>query len=61
MREFRNTKGWTEHYNSLEELRAGWNLKPASKKRPKDEKALQEAREKFLGTCPCCKNTLSYI
>ena len=44
MREFRNGKNCTEHYSSLEELRAGWGLKPLEKKRPKDEKVLQEKR-----------------
>ena len=61
MREFRNGKNCTEHYSSLEELRVGWGLKPIEKKRPNDEKVLQEKREKFLGTCKVCKQTLSMI
>lgn len=61
MKEFRKSKGVTEHYTSLEELRAAYGLKPIEKKRPKDEKVLQEKREKFLGTCKVCKQTLSLI
>lgn len=61
MREFRNGKNCTEHYSSLAELRVAFGLKPLEKKRPKDEKVLQEKREKFLGTCKVCKQTLSII
>ena len=61
MREFRKSKGVTEHYTSLEELRAAYGLKPIIKKRPKDEDALKEAREKFLGICPICKSPMKYV
>ena len=61
MKEFRKAKGVTEHYTSLEALRAGWGLDPVGKKRPKDEKILQEKREKFLGTCRVCKKPLTLI
>ena len=61
MKEFRKSKGVTEYYTSLEELRAAYGLKPVTKKRPKDEKALNEAREKFLGTCPVCKSPMKYV
>ena len=61
MREFRKGKGCTEHYTSLDELRVAWNCRPITKKRPKDEDALKEAREKFLGTCPVCKSPMKYV
>ena len=61
MREFRKGKNVTEHYNSLEELRIAFGCKPLTKKRPKDEEALKESREKFLGTCPVCKSANKFI
>ena len=61
MREFRKAKDVTERYCSLEELRTGWGLSPVGKKRPKDEKILQEKRDKFLGTCRVCKTPLTLI
>lgn len=61
MREFRAAQGVTEHYTSFEALRAGWGLPELTKKRPKDEKVLQEKREKFLGICRVCKKPLSLI
>lgn len=61
MREFRAAQGVTEHYTSLEALRAGWGLPELTKKRPKDEKVLQEKREKFLGACRVCKKPLTLI
>lgn len=61
MKEFRKANGVTEHYTSLEALRAGWGLDPVEKKRPKNEKVLQEKREKFLGTCRVCKHPLVLI
>ena len=61
MREFRAAQGVTEHYTSLEALRAGWGLPELTKKRPKDEKVLQEKREKFLGACRVCKKSLTLI
>ena len=60
MKEFRNPKGVTERYTSLEDLRAGWNLKPI-KKKTTDEEKLKEQQEKFVGTCPYCKTMLSYV
>ena len=60
MREFRKSKDCTEHYTSLEELRAAWGKQPVKKRTDNAEK-LQAQREKFLGTCPACKNILSYI
>jgi hypothetical protein len=61
MKEFRKDKHCTEHYTSLEELRAAYGCKPITKKRPKDEDVLKEAREKFLGTCPVCKSPMKYV
>lgn len=60
MREFRKGKGVTEHYTSLEELRAAWNLKPVVK-RTKDEEKLKMQQEKFLGTCKVCKQPMTLI
>ena len=61
MKEFRKSKDCTEHYTSLESLRAAWGLKPIQKKRPKTEEALKTAQEKFLGTCRVCKHPLVLI
>lgn len=60
MKEFRNTKGWTEHYSSLEELRAAFGKDPV-KKRTDDVEKLKAQQEKFAGTCKVCKQPLSYI
>ena len=61
MKEFRKSKGVTARYTSLEELRKGFGLKPIEKRRTKDIEKLEMQREKFLGKCPVCKQTLSYI
>ena len=61
MKEFRKAKGVTEHYTSLAELRNSFGLKPIEKRRTKDEEKLKAQRERFLGKCPVCKQTLSYI
>ena len=61
MREFRKSKDCTGRYTSFDELREGFGLKSIRKKRPKDEKVLQEKREKFLGTCPVCKSPMKYV
>ena len=60
MREFRKAKGVTEHYTSLEELRAGFGLKPVVR-RTKDENKLKAQQEKFLGTCKVCKQPMTLI
>ena len=60
MKEFRNPKGVTERYTSLEELRKGFGLKPV-KKRTNDAEKLKAQQEKFLGTCKVCKQTLSWV
>lgn len=62
MREFRKANGVTEHYTSLEALRAAWNCKPIVK-RTKDEERLQKQRENFCKRhiCKGCGKPMSYI
>ena len=60
MKEFRKSKGVTERYTSLEELRKGFGLKPI-KKRTNDEAKLKAQQEKFVGTCRVCKKPLTWI
>lgn len=60
MKEFRNPKGVTAHYTSFEELRKGFGL-PELRKRTNDEAKLKAQKEKFLGNCPYCKGSLSYV
>lgn len=62
MREFRKANGVTEHYTSLEELRANWGLKPIIKK-TKDAERLQKQRENFCNRhrCKACGQPMSYI
>ena len=61
MKNFRMGHNVTEHYSSLEEMGKAWGCKAITKKRPKDEVALKEAREKFLGVCPVCKSPMKYV
>ena len=60
MKEFRNGKGVTEHYSSLEEMAKAWNIKPANK-RTKNEEELKAQQEKFLGKCRSCGQLLSFV
>ena len=60
MKEFRKGKNCTEHYTSFDELRQAFGLKPVVK-RTNDIEKLTAQREKFLGTCPYCKEKLSYV
>ena len=60
MKEFRKDKNCTEHYSSLEELRAAYGMTPVLR-RTKDKKRLKSQQEKFLGTCKVCKKELSLI
>ena len=60
MKEFRMSKGVTEHYTSLEELRKGFGLKPVRKK-TNDETKLKAQQEKLVGVCKVCKKPLSWI
>lgn len=56
------SKGITAEYNSLEELRASWNL-PEIRKKTKDENKLKQQQEKFLNRhrCKACGEPMTYI
>lgn len=60
MREFRMSKGVTEHYTSLESLREGFGLKPIRKK-TNDQTKLKAQQDKLVGTCRVCKRPLTFI
>lgn len=62
MNDFRLSKGVTEHYTSLEDLRAGFGLKPVSKQ-TKDKEKLQKQRENFCKwhRCKACGEPMTYI
>ena len=60
MKEFRMSKGVTEHYTSMEALREGWGLKPI-KKKTNDENKLKAQQEKLVGTCRVCKKPHVWI
>jgi len=49
-----------ERFNSFEELRETWGLKPILK-RTKDSEKLVKQRNRFLGVCKACGGSLSYI
>ena len=62
MREFRPAKGVTEHYTSLEALRAAWNCKPISK-RTSDAEKLNKQRETFCSKhiCKACGKPMTFV
>lgn len=62
MKNFRMSKGVTEHYTSLEELRAAHGLSPVIKQ-TKDKEKLQKQRENFCShhKCRTCGNPMSYV
>ena len=62
MKEYRKAKGVKEQYNSLEELRAAWGIRPI-KKRTSDENKLQAQRQAFCGKhcCKACGELMSYV
>lgn len=62
MSNYRASKGTTEHYTSMEEMRAAWGLKPFTK-RTSDKKKLKEQREKFLNKhkCKACGLPMTYV
>ena len=62
MKEYRLSKDTTEHYASLEELRAAYGCKPI-KKRTSDEKKLQSQRAVFNGKhkCKACGCNMEWI
>lgn len=60
MKDFKKLKGTTKTYNSFEELRQGFGLKPL-KKRTNDLEKLKVQQEKFVGKCKVCGQPLSYL
>lgn len=70
MKEVKNTKGVfvnnnqnkIEEYNSLEELRTAWNLKPVTRK-TKNAVKLSEQQERFCSKhkCKACGKPMTYI
>lgn len=54
----KDLKGKT--FYSFDELAKEYGL-PEYKRRTKDKQKLEAQREKFLGTCPYCKEPLTYI
>lgn len=62
MKEFRKSKGVTEHYTSLEELREAFGLKPVIKQ-TKDKDKLQKQRENFSNhyKCKACGQPMTYL
>lgn len=62
MNAYRMAKGVTEHYTSLEDLRAAWGCKPITKQ-TKDKEKLKKQREDFCNRhlCPACKNPMTYV
>ena len=62
MSNYRMSKGTTEHFTSLEEMRTAWGMKPVTKK-TSDKKKLKEQQEKFLSKhkCKACGTPMTYI
>ena len=62
MKNYRMSKGTTEHYTDLASLRAAWGMNPVTKK-TKDEKKLQTQQENFGNKHKCkgCGQPMSYI
>lgn len=62
MKNYRMSKGTTEHYTSLEDLRAGFHLDPFTK-RTKDATKLKNQRERFLNShiCKACGKPMTYM
>lgn len=62
MKNFRMSKGVTEHYTSLEELREAFGLKPVVKQ-TKDEDKLLKQRRNFRNfyKCRSCGEPMTYI
>ncbi len=52
MSNYRMSKGTTEHFTSLEEMRTAWGMKPVTKK-TSDKKKLKEQQERFLSKHKC--------
>lgn len=62
MSNYRMSKGTTEHFTSLEEMRTAWGMKPVTKK-TSDKKKLKEQQERFLSKhkCKACGTPMIYI
>ena len=62
MKEFRLSKGCTEHYTSLDALREGFGLKKVSKQ-TKDKDKLIAQREKFCShyKCRACGSPMTWM
>ena len=62
MKAYRLSKGVTEHYTSLEELRAAFGLKPVTKQ-TKSKSKLKDQRDFFCSKniCPACKKPMVWI
>ena len=62
MKEFRKSKGVTEHYTSLEELGKAYNCKP-NIKRTKDDEKLKKQQENFCKhyRCKACGEPMYYV
>ena len=62
MSNYRMSKGTTEHFTSLEEMRTAWGMKPVTKK-TSDKKKLKEQQERFLSKhkCKACGTPMTYI
>ena len=62
MKEFRKSKGVTEHYTSLEEMGKAWGCKPVIKQ-TKDKEKLQKQRETFCDhyKCKACGKPMTYL
>ena len=62
MKAYRLSKGVTEHYTSLEELRAAFGLKPLTKQTKNNDKlAIQRSRFCNKNLCPVCKQPMEWI
>ena len=62
MKNYRMSKGTTEHYTSLEELRTAWGKAPY-KKRTKDEDKLEKQQKNFCKRhlCKACGLPMVWI
>lgn len=62
MKNYRMSKGTTEHYTSLEDLRISFGLKPVTKKTRDDEK-LKKQQESFVKKhrCKACGMPMTYM
>ena len=59
---YRLSKGTTEYYTSLEDLRKGWGL-PELRKKTKDEKKLKGQQERFVSRhkCKACGSPMEHV